>query len=115
MVGRYPVELCCPLPVRKIIKHKSVPPKIKGGGGEKKVDIHNSCQISDNIFQCVMPNEEPGRHTGIFEDELEIRSDGSREAACANALKVKMLSSVNANMEKVNSGRTQIHFNFFLL
>lgn len=36
MVGRYPVELCCPLPVRKIIKHKSVPPKIKGGGGVKK-------------------------------------------------------------------------------
>lgn len=65
MVGRYPVELCCPLPVRKIIKHKSVPPKIKGGGGGGGVDIHNSCQISDNIFQCIMPNEEPGRHTGM--------------------------------------------------
>lgn len=80
----------------------------------KKRLTSSSCQISDNIFQCIMPDEEPGRHTGIFEDELEIRSDGSREAACANALKVKMLSSINANMEKVNSGRTQIHFNFFL-
>lgn len=89
MVGRYPVELCCPLPVRKIIKHKSVPLKIKRGWGDgKKVDIHSSCQTSDNIFQCIMPDEEPGRHTDIFEDELEIRSDGSREAACANELKV---------------------------
>lgn len=50
-----------------------------------------------------MPDEEPGRHTGIFEDELEIRSDGSREAACANALKVKT-GSRNVELHKCKYG-----------
>lgn len=50
---------------------------------QKRLTYTFPANFADNVFQSIMPDEEAGRDTGIFEDELEIKNERScRQQIC---------------------------------